>query len=427
MKLIRLNTKTPTRTWLARLRRTPSAPAGIEKTVRTVLEAVRKQGDAAVLRYSREFDQVRLTADRLRIRPDRIKEAYRQVAPEAVESLRFAADRIRSFHERQKPKSWNYEEEQITLGQLVRPLDRVGIYVPGGKAAYPSSVLMNAIPAKVAGVPEVVMCTPIPRGEMNPHLLVAADLAGVDEIYTVGGAQAIGAMAYGTKTIARVDKIVGPGNIYVATAKRLVFGLVDIDMIAGPSEIVVIADDTADPRFVAADLLSQAEHDELAISILITPSDSVIRKVRIQMKEQIERLPRKKIIAQSLRRSGKIFRVRDLAQAVTMANAIAPEHLELAVDQPDRLLPMVKHAGAVFLGHYTTESLGDYVAGPNHVLPTGGTARFSSPLSVDDFVKKTSLISFSREGLSRVKAAAVRIAEMEGLQAHARAVEVRTQ
>jgi histidinol dehydrogenase len=427
MKLIRINTKTPTRTWLARLRRTSSAPAGVEKTVRTVLQAVRRQGDAAVLRYSREFDQVRLTTDRLRIRPDRIKEAYRQVAPAAVESLRFAADRIRSFHEHQRPKSWNYEEQHITLGQLVNPLDRVGIYVPGGKAAYPSSVLMNAIPAKVAGVPEVVMCTPIPRGEMNPHLLVAADLAGVDEIYTVGGAQAIGAMAYGTKTIARVDKIVGPGNIYVATAKRLVFGLVDIDMIAGPSEIVVIADDTADPRFVAADLLSQAEHDEQAISILITPSDSLIRKVRIRMKEQIERLPRKKIITQSLRHSGTIFRVRDLAQAVRLANAIAPEHLELAVDQPDRLLPMVKHAGAVFLGHYTTESLGDYVAGPNHVLPTGGTARFSSPLSVDDFVKKTSLLSFSREGLSRVKDAAIRIAEMEGLQAHAQAVEVRTQ
>jgi len=427
MKLIRFNSNIPTRAWVSRVRGNDSAPAGIEKTVRTVLEAVRRQGDAAVLRYSRKFDQVRLTAGRIRVRPDRIKEAHRQVAPAAVESLRFAADRIRSFHERQKPKSWDYEEHQITLGQLVRPLDRVGIYVPGGKAAYPSSVLMNAIPAKVAGVPEVVMCTPIPRGEMNPHLLVAADLAGVDEIYTIGGAQAIGAMAYGTKTIARVDKIVGPGNIYVATAKRLVFGLVDIDMIAGPSEIVVIADDTADPRFVAADLLSQAEHDELAISILITPSDALIRKVRTRMKEQIERLPRKKIIAQSLRRSGKIFRVRDLAQAVTMANAIAPEHLELAVDQPDRLLPMVKHAGAVFLGHYTTESLGDYVAGPNHVLPTGGTARFSSPLSVDDFVKKTSLLSFSREGLLRVKDAAVQIAEIEGLQAHARAVEVRTQ
>jgi histidinol dehydrogenase len=426
MKLIRLNKKTPGRTWLSGLRRTASPPPGVEAAVRTILEAVRLQGDAAVIRYTRQFDRVRLTAGRIRVRPERIKEAYRKVAPSAVEALRFAADRIRSFHERQRLKSWSYEEQQITLGQLVRPLVRVGIYVPGGKAAYPSSVLMNAVPAKVAGVPEVVMCTPTPNGELNPHLLVAADLAGVNEIYAVGGAQAIGAMAYGTKTIARVDKIVGPGNIYVATAKRLVFGIVDIDMIAGPSEIVVIADDTSDPRYVAADLLSQAEHDEEAISILITPSESLIRNVRAHMKEQIDRLPRKKIISEALRRSGKIFLVRDLAQAVAMANAIAPEHLELAVDQPDSLVPMVKHAGAIFLGHYTTESLGDYVAGPNHVLPTGGTARFSSPLSVDDFIKKTSLLSFSREGLSRVKDAAVRIAEMEGLQAHAQAVEVRT-
>lgn len=426
MKLIRMNKKTPDRTWMSGLRRFASPPPGVETAVRTILEAVRRQGDTAVIRYTRQFDRVHLKAGRTRVRPERIKEAYRKVAPSAVEALRFAADRIRSFHERQRIKSWSYEEQQITLGQLVRPLVRVGIYVPGGKAAYPSSVLMNAVPAKVAGVPEIVMCTPTPKGELNPHLLVAADLSGVDEIYTVGGAQAIGAMAYGTKTIGRVDKIVGPGNIYVATAKRLVFGIVDIDMIAGPSEIVVIADDSSDPRFVAADLLSQAEHDEEAISILITPSESLIRNVRAQMKEQIDRLFRKTIISEALRRSGKIFLVRDLAQAVAMANAIAPEHLELAVDQPDSLLPMVKHAGAVFLGHYTTESLGDYVAGPNHVLPTGGTARFSSPLSVDDFVKKTSLLSFSRGGLLRVKDAAIRIAEMEGLQAHARAVEVRT-
>ncbi len=427
MKLIRMNRKNPARNWLSAVRRADSAPPGVEKTVRTVLDTVRREGDAAVLRYTQRFDLVRLTAGRLQVRPEQIKEAYGLVTPSAVDALRFAADRIRSFHERQTVKSWSYEKDRITLGQLVRPLARVGIYVPGGKAAYPSSVLMNALPAKVAGVSEIVMCTPTPRGELNPHILVAADLAGVNEIYTVGGAQAVGAMAYGTKTIARVDKIVGPGNIYVATAKRLVFGRVDIDMIAGPSEIVVIADDTADPRFVAADLLSQAEHDELAISILITPSERLIRKVRTQMKEQIGRLPRKKIIAEALRRSGKIFLVRDLDQAVEMANAVAPEHLELAVDRPERLLPMVKNAGAVFLGHYTTESLGDYVAGPNHVLPTGGTARFSSPLSVDDFIKKTSLLSFSREGLSRVKDAVTRIAEMEGLQAHANAVEVRTQ
>jgi len=427
MKLIRMNRKNPARNWLSAVRRSDSTPPGVEKTVRVVLDAVRREGDAAVLRYTRRFDQVRLTAGRLRVRPEQIKEAYAQVTPSAVDALRFAADRIRSFHERQTVKSWSYEKDRITLGQLVRPLERVGIYVPGGKAAYPSSVLMNALPAKVAGVSEIVMCTPTPRGELNPHILVAADLAGVNEIYTIGGAQAVGAMAYGTQTIGRVDKIVGPGNIYVATAKRIVFGRVDIDMIAGPSEIVVIADDTAEPRFVAADLLSQAEHDELAISILITPSEPLIQKVRTQMKEQIGRLPRKKIIAESLRRSGKIFLVRDLDQAVAMANAVAPEHLELAVDRPDQLLPMVKNAGAVFLGHYTTESLGDYVAGPNHVLPTGGTARFSSPLSVDDFIKKTSLLSFSREGLSRVKDAVTRIAEMEGLQAHAHAVEVRTQ
>jgi histidinol dehydrogenase len=425
MKLIRLNRKEYSRRWLSGLRPAASQSHAVEKTVRSILEAVRFEGDPAVIRYTRKYDQTRVTAPQLRIRPERIKESYRHVSPAAVEALRFAADRIRSFHERQKTKSWSYEEQEITLGQLVRPLSRVGIYVPGGKAAYPSSVLMNALPAKVAGVPEVVMCTPTPRGELNPHLLVAADLAGVDEVYTVGGAQAVGAMAYGTKTIARVDKIVGPGNIYVATAKRLVFGVVDIDMIAGPSEIVVIADDTADPRFIAADLLSQAEHDENAISILITPSESLIPKVRIQIAAQIERLSRKQIIAESLRRSGKIFLVRDLAQAVAMANAIAPEHLELAVDRPDSLVPMVKHAGAIFLGHYTTESLGDYVAGPNHVLPTGGTARFSSPLSVDDFVKKTSLLSFSRKGLSRVKDAAIRIAEMEGLGAHAHAVEIR--
>jgi histidinol dehydrogenase len=427
MKLIRMNRKTPARNWLSAIRRTDSTPPGVEKTVRSVLDAVRREGDAAVLRYTQRFDQVRLTARRLRVRPQQIKDAYGKVTPSAVDALRFAADRIRSFHERQTIKSWSYEKDRITLGQLVRPLERVGIYVPGGKAAYPSSVLMNALPAKVAGVSEIVMCTPTPRGELNPHILVAADLAGVNEIYTVGGAQAVGAMAHGTKTIARVDKIVGPGNIYVATAKRMVFGLVDIDMIAGPSEIVVIADDTADPRFVAADLLSQAEHDELAISILITPSERLVPRVLTEMKEQIGRLPRRKIIVESLNRSGKIYLVRDLDQAVAMANAIAPEHLELAVDRPDRLLPLVKHAGAVFLGHYTTESLGDYVAGPNHVLPTGGTARFSSPLSVDDFIKKTSLLSFSREGLLQVRDAATRIAEMEGLQAHANAVEVRTQ
>lgn len=427
MKLIRLNRKNLSGMDLSKLRGSARVNPRVETTVRKILEGVRREGDRAVARYTRQFDRVRLAPKEFRISPDRIKDAYHQVAKQAVEALRFAADRIRAFHERQRVKGWQYEEQQILLGQMIRPLERVGIYVPGGKGAYPSSVLMNSIPAKIAGVPEIVMCTPTPGGELNPHLLVAADLAGVDEIYTVGGVQAIGAMAHGTQTIRKVDKIVGPGNIYVATAKRQIFGLVDIDMFAGPSEIVVIADETANPRFVAADLLSQAEHDEEAMSILIATRETIIKNVRAQMKEQLPKLKRKKIITASLRRTGKIFLVKDLDQAVGVANMIAPEHLELAVNRPEDLLPMIKHAGAVFLGHYTTEPLGDYVAGPNHVLPTGGTARFSSPLSVDDFLKKTSLLSFRPEGLARVKDQAVRIAELEGFQAHARALEVRTQ
>jgi histidinol dehydrogenase len=284
---------------------------------------------------------------------------------------------------------------------------------------------MNVIPAKVAGVTRVVMCTPAPKGETNPYLLVAADIAGVDEIYTIGGAQAIAALAYGTKTIPKVDKIVGPGNRYVAFAKSQVVGTVGIDMLAGPSEIVVVADDSARPSFIAADLLSQAEHDEQAVSILITPSSRMIAEVQQHITEQMARLERRNIILSSLRRFGAILRVENLQQALEVANAIAPEHLELAVERPYDWLPAVKHAGAVFLGHYTTESLGDYAAGPNHVLPTAGTARFSSPLSVDDFMKKINVLSFSKEGLSQVKDTVIRIAQMEGLQAHARAVEVR--
>ena len=425
MKLIRLNTAALPAARLAQVRGRRSFDPRVESAVRSILESVRRTGDAAVIRHTWKFDKVHLAPKTLRVQPERIKDAYRDVSTEAVEALRFAATRIRAFHERQKTEGWSYTEQQITLGQLIRPLDRVGIYVPGGKAAYPSSVLMNALPARVAGVPEIVMCTPAPGGVLNPHLLVAADLCGVSELYTIGGAQAIGAMAYGTKTVPKVDKIVGPGNTYVANAKKQVFGEVDIDMIAGPSEIVVIADDSAHPRFVAADLLSQAEHDEEAISILITTSEALIHKVREEMAAQLPGLPRRAIIKTALRRHGRIYLVRDLIQAAEMANAIAPEHLELAVARPQELLPKVRHAGAVFLGHYTTESLGDYVAGPNHVLPTGGTARFSSPLSVDDFVKRTSLLSFTPEGLSIVRDAAMRIAALEGLQAHGRAVEIR--
>jgi len=396
-----------------------------EGEVRAILKAVQREGDRALLRLTRRFDRYRATLNRIRVSPTQIKHAYEQVSRGDVEHLRRAADRIRDFHERQKTRTFLVETPGSTLGQLVRPLDTVGVYVPGGKAAYPSSVLMNVIPAKVAGVPRVVMCSPTPGGDANPYLLVAADIAGVTEIYTVGGAQAIGAMAYGTKTIPRVDKIVGPGNLYVALAKKLVFGVVGIDMLAGPSEIVVVADDSAPPAFIVADLLSQAEHDELAISILITPSTALIRAVRRLIPKQMAQLARRQIIATSLKRFGAILKVSDLNEAIEAANIIAPEHLELAVEQPYNLLPGVKHAGAVFLGHYTPESLGDYAAGPNHVLPTGGTARFSSPLSVEDFMKKTSLISFSKQGLSEIRDTVIRIAQMEGFQAHARAVEVR--
>lgn len=413
--------------WLKGIREGGGASPSVESSVRAILKAVRLRGDRAVLQYTKKFDRAHFTSRQIRIKPSQIEAAYRKVPAPAVKALRFAARRIREFHERQRITGFKYKKNGILLGQMVRPLDRVGIYVPGGKAAYPSTVLMNSIPAKVAGVSEVVMCMPTPGGKINPILLVAADLAKVDEIYTVGGAQAIGALAFGTQTIRRVDKIVGPGNIYVATAKKQVFGTVDIDMIAGPSEIVVIADTSAKPRFVAADLLSQAEHDEDAISILITPSESVARAVQEEIKRQLPLLSRKKIIRASLKRNGRIFLVKNLHEATEISNAIAPEHLELAVRQPERLLSRIRNAGAVFLGHQTAEALGDYVAGPNHVLPTGGTARFFSPLSVDDFIKKTSLLSFQPKGLEYVKDAAILIAKMEGLQAHARAVEIRTQ
>lgn len=390
-----------------------------------ILLKVQKEGDRALIRFTRYFDRYRITPRRMRVSLRQMRQAYQQVSRADVGHLRRAAARIHRFHARQKTRAWRTEKAGITLGQLVRSLETVGVYVPGGKAAYPSSVLMNVIPAKVAGVSRIIMCSPTPGGEINPYLLVAADIAGVTEIYTIGGAQAIGAMAYGTQTIPKVDKIVGPGNVYVALAKKQVAGWVGIDMLAGPSEIVVVADDSAHPAYIAADLVSQAEHDEQAMSVLITTSSRLIRDVKSLMTKQMSKLTRRRIIAASLKRFGLILRVKNMVDAIEAANMIAPEHLELAVKQPYRLLPKVKHAGAVFLGHYTTEALGDYIAGPNHVLPTGGTARFASPLSVDDFVKKTSLISFTKKGLSQVRETAIRIAQMEGLQAHARAVEVR--
>jgi len=400
--------------------------AEVETTVKAIIAAVRERGDAAVCDYTARFDHLTLTAATMEVTAAEIDTAMAAVAPQALADLQLAAERIAAFHRKQKTETWlSTDENDVLVGQLVRPLDRVGIYVPGGKAAYPSSVLMNAVPAKVAGVREVVMVVPMPGGEANPHVLAAARIAGVDRIFKVGGAQGVAALAYGTATIPRVDKITGPGNIYVATAKRLVFGQVDIDMIAGPSEILVINDGSGDPAHLAADLLSQAEHDELASSILITTDEHFGQQVEIALAEQLRYLKRAEIARQSLAHYGAIIVARDLQEAATFSNRLAPEHLELAVADPFGLLPRIRHAGAVFLGHHTPEAAGDYLAGPNHTLPTGGTARFFSPLALDDFVKKSSLVSFSKEGLKRLGPAIVRIAELEGLEAHAKSVSIR--
>jgi len=398
----------------------------VAAAVKEVIERVRTQGDPAVLDYTEKFDRVKLTLKDIRVTTDEVKDAYSRVDPKNVDALKLAAKNIRSFHEKQKLSSWvSQEPDGVILGQLARPIGRAGVYVPGGKAVYPSSVLMNVIPAKVAGVEQIVMCSPVPGGVLNPYILVAADIAGVSEIYKIGGAQAVAAMAYGTATIPKVDKIVGPGNIYVATAKRYVFGQVDIDMIAGPSEVLVIADETADPVFVAADLLSQAEHDELASAILVTPSRPLADRVEKEVERQMATLIRKDIARKSIGRFGAIVLVKDLAEAAEVSNAIAPEHLELSVDKPFELLALIKNAGAIFLGHFTPESVGDYVAGPNHVLPTGGTARFFSPLSTDSFMKKSSLIFYTKEGLDKVGEAVMQIADVEGLEAHGNTIRVR--
>ena len=398
----------------------------VAKAVHEVIDRVRSEGDRAVLEYTEKFDRVSLTLRDIKVSPDEIKAAYGSADPKTVDALRLAARNIRSFHEKQRLTSWvSQEEDGVILGQLARPLRSVGVYVPGGKAVYPSSVLMNVVPAKVAGVEQIVMCCPVPGGIVNPYILVAADIAGVSEIYKIGGAQAVAAMAYGTATVPRVDKIVGPGNIYVATAKRYVFGQVDIDMIAGPSEVLVIADDSADPSFVAADLLSQAEHDELASAILVTPSRRLAEEVDAEVGRQMANLVRREIARKSIERFGVIVVVKDLAEAADVSNAIAPEHLELSVEQPFELLAHIRNAGAIFLGHYTPESVGDYVAGPNHVLPTGGTARFFSPLSTDDFMKRSSLLFYTKKGLDAVGDAVTRIADIEGLQAHGNTIRVR--
>jgi histidinol dehydrogenase len=403
-----------------------TATEEVASAVREVVERVRREGDPALLEYTEKFDKVKLTLKDIRVSPDEIASAYEKVEARKVNALKLAAQNIRAFHEKQKISSWvNQETDGVILGQLARPIRSAGIYVPGGKACYPSSVLMNTIPAKVAGVEHLVMCSPVPGGTLNPYILVAADIAGVSEIYKVGGAQAVAAMAYGTATIPKVDKIVGPGNIYVATAKRYVFGQVDIDMIAGPSEILIIADHSADPVFVASDLLSQAEHDELASSLLITTSRDLAERVTAEIERQLANLSRKEIARKAIDRFGAVVIVPDLREAAEVSNLIAPEHLELAVEKPFELLGSIRNAGAIFLGHYTPESVGDYVAGPNHVLPTGGTARFFSPLSTDSFMKKSSLLFYTREGLDKVGEAVMQIADVEGLEAHGNTIKVR--
>ena len=409
------------------INRGETATEEVAAVVKEVVERVRKEGDPAVIEYTEKFDKVKLSLKDIKVSPGDIQEAYAHVDTKKVGALRLAAANIRAFHEKQKISSWaSQEDDGVILGQLARPIRSAGIYVPGGKACYPSSVLMNAIPAIAAGVEHLVMCSPAPGGNLNPYILVAADLAGVSEIYKIGGAQSIAAMAYGTATIPKVDKIVGPGNIFVATAKRFVFGQVDIDMIAGPSEILVVADHSANPEFVAADLLSQAEHDELASSILVTNSRELAEKVDAEVERQLSLLTRKEIARKAIDRFGALVVTASLRDAAEVSNSIAPEHLELAVEKPFELLALIKNAGAIFLGHYTPESVGDYIAGPNHVLPTGGTARFFSPLSTDSFMKKSSLIFYTREGLDRVGEAVVQIADVEGLEAHGNTIRVRT-
>ena len=401
--------------------------AGVEAVVAAILADVRARGDAAVLEYTKRFDRVDApSVAALAIPAVEFAAAFDALATRERDALSTAAARIRAFHERQRAESWTFTEADGTrLGQKVTPLARVGLYVPGGKAAYPSSVLMNALPAAVAGVTDIVMLVPTPGGERNPLVLAAAHLAGVTRAYAVGGAQAIAALAYGTATIPAVDKIVGPGNAYVAAAKRRVFGVVGIDMIAGPSEILIIADSSANPDWVAMDLFAQAEHDEMAQAMLLSPDAALLDAVAASIARQLPAMPRKEIIAASLLRRGALVRVKSLDEACTIADHIAPEHLELAVADPEPLLARLRHAGAIFLGHYSSEAIGDYCAGPNHVLPTARSARFFSPLGVYDFQKRSSVIAISFAGAQTLGRTAMTLAQGEGLAAHARSAELR--
>ena len=425
MKIVRTADKGFEKEFKRIVNRGKSFDPAFEKKVSAILQDVEKRGDRALFGYTKRFDGVTLTAKTVEVSPLEIREALCSVTKKERAVLTLAAKRIDRYHKRQRLASWSYREEGVELGQKIVPLSRVGVYAPGGLASYPSTVLMAAIPARIAGVREIIMTSPVGRGGLNPIIVAAAQIAGVDRIFKVGGAQAVAAMAYGTESVPAVDKIVGPGNAWVATAKKLVFGRTGIDMIAGPSEILVIADRTADPAVAAADLLSQAEHDELASSVLLTPDEDLAKRVSAEVKAQLKLLSRESIAVKAIRDYGLVVVTQDLAEAVEVANRFAPEHLELLVTDPKALLAGIRNAGAVFLGHYTPEVLGDYLAGPNHILPTGGTARFTSPLGVYDFVKRISVLSFDAKSLAKYGKAAAEFAAMEGLDAHGKSILAR--
>ena len=427
MRILRLDNRTKQNILEDLLKRSPNNYGEYEQGVAEILDRVKKEKDQAIFDYTRKFDKADICADNIRVTEAEIEEAYRLADPALVEIIRKALKNIRSYHEKQRQFSWfDSQPDGTILGQKVTPLHRVGVYVPGGKAVYPSSVLMNIVPAKVAGVEEIIMTTPPGKdGKVTPNTLVAAHEAGATAIYKVGGAQAIGALAYGTESVPKVDKIVGPGNIYVALAKKAVYGHVSIDAIAGPSEILVIADETANPRYVAADLLSQAEHDELASAILVTTSDELAQKVSDQVDGFLKELSRSEIIRKSLDNYGYILVADTMEDAIDIANEIASEHLEIQTKNPYDVMTRIRNAGAIFIGEYSSEPLGDYFAGPNHVLPTNGTAKFFSPLSVDDFIKKSSIIAYSKDALGIIHKDIEAFAEAEQLTAHANSIKVR--
>ena len=427
MRIVELTESTKKNLLKDLLKRSPSSYGTYEQTVSEIVNNVKENGDKAVFEYTEKFDHFALNNGNIRVTEEEIKEAYKEIPEDLIEVYRHSAANIRTFHEKQLRQSFiETRPDGSILGQRITPIEKAGVYVPGGKAAYPSSVLMNVVPAKVAGVPKIVMTTPCNKeGKVNAGTLVAADIAGVDEIYKVGGAQAIAALAFGTESVPKVDKITGPGNIFVALAKKAVYGHVSIDSVAGPSEILVLADETANPRYVAADLLSQAEHDELASAILITTSKNLAEKVSKEVDGFTETLERREIILKSLSNYGYILVAENMEDAIAAANDIASEHLEILTKNPYETMTKIKNAGAIFMGEYSSEPLGDYFAGPNHILPTNGTARFFSPLSVDDFIKKTSLISFSKDALEKVHTEIEAFAKSEGLTAHANSIKVR--